>query len=115
MRRGQALFEPRGMQYAALNVYLRHSTSPQASDTRNPCRNIRSSRHRSRAALRLSLAASRSFSTSAKTWCLRSPIILSNVRLSENPATPALTWGTLSDMRLLGSFYLVLNDQVFCS
>jgi hypothetical protein len=39
--------------------------SPQASDTRKPCRNINRSKHRSRAALRLSLATSRSFSTSA--------------------------------------------------
>ena len=60
---------------------------PQASDTRNPCRNIISSRHRSRAAFRLPLTAAISFSTSAKTRCFRSFIVLSNVHLFDYHAT----------------------------
>lgn len=50
-----------------------------ASDTRNPCRNIRSNKHRSRVAFRLPWAATIRFSISRAVRCFRSSIILSNV------------------------------------
>ena len=65
-----------------LSVSTWSSFNPQASDTRKPCRNMRSNRQRSRASFRLPLVASISRSTSRPVRCFRS--------LSSPPVFPLL-------------------------
>ena len=67
--------------------YLRQDAFA-ASDTRRPCRNISSSKARSRASLRLFLVAAIRRSTSVCVRCLRSFIILSNVQARQWAAKP---------------------------
>ena len=57
---------------------------PQASDTRKPCRNMRSNKHRSRISFLLPLVASINRSTSREVRCFRS-LISANPR----PVFPA--------------------------